>query len=186
MSDPAPPKYPYEVVNGGVMVRPSKLFALNEEPAWKDATVRDTMAEYMRRAAEERGEDAEQLDSSQPLQLCTTLPGKTPEEMNTILAQLQAMGLTATVTLEPAPLEQQARQLCDGICAVAEGIAERSQDPHALGPLLDKLNAVRNELISLRQAIREQGESSNEREVLLTKLIVVREKLYSLAQTISQ
>jgi hypothetical protein len=161
-TSPASRKYPYEIVNGGVMVRPSNLFALQEEPAWKDATVKDMMAEYMRRAAEECGEDGEaeavQLDSSTPLQLRCAMPGKTMEEMNTILAQLQNMGLNGTVTLEPATTEQVARE-CERICAVAEEIAEHSEEEDPLGFLLDKLIAVRNEAVAIRQEVQHAPQS---------------------------
>ena len=151
-------KYPYEVVDGGVMIPPAHVFALNDEPAWKDAKIKDTMAEYMRRAAEERGEDGEaeavQLDSSKPLQLRCALPGKTPEEMNSILAQLQTMGLNATVSLEPVTTEQ-IRRVCDRICAAAEGIAANSDEEDPLEFLFDKLIAVRNEV---RACARQTGE----------------------------
>jgi len=156
---PASRKYPYEVVNGGVMVRPSNLFALQEEPAWKDATVKDMMAEYMRRAEEECGEDGDaeavQLDSSTPLQLRCAMPGKTMEEMNTIVAQLQTMGLKPTITLEPATTEQVAR-VCERICAAAEVIAEHSEEEDPLGFLLDKLIAVRNEVCALARQTGEE------------------------------
>ena len=159
---PASRKYPYEVVNGGVMVRPSNLFALQEEPAWKDATVKDMMAEYMRRAEEECGEDGEaeavQLDSSKPLQLRCALPGQTMEEMNTILAKLQNMGLNATVSLEPATTDQVARE-CDRICAVAEEIAEHGEEEDPLGFLLDKLIALRNEASAISQEMQHDPQS---------------------------
>ena len=151
-------KYPYEVVHGGVMIPPEQLFALSNEPAWKDAKLKDTMAEYMRRAAEERGEDdaeAVELDSSKPLQLRCALPGKTPEEMNSILAQLQTMGLNATVSLEPATTDQVARE-CDRICAVAEEIAEHGDSEDPLGFLLDKLIALRNEASALARQTGEE------------------------------
>ena len=148
---PASRKYPYQVVNRGVMIPPEKLFAMTKEPAWKDAKVKDTMIEYMRRAAEERGEDGDaeavQLDSSKPLQLRCELPGTTPEEMNTILAQLQTMGLNASVTLKPATVPE-IRQMCDRICALAERIAESSDEEDALGFVLDALIDVRQKMES--------------------------------------
>jgi len=146
---PASRKYPYQVVNRGVMIPPEKLFAMTKEPAWKDAKVKDTMIEYMRRAAEECGEDGDaeavQLDSSKPLQLRCELPGTTPEEMNTILAQLQTMGLNASVTLKPATVPE-IRQMCDRICALAERIAQSSNEEDALGFVLDALIAVRQQM----------------------------------------
>ena len=126
------------------MIEPAKLFALTAEPAWKDAPMRDAMAEYMRRAAEERGEDVDaedvSLDSSQPLKLRCALPGKTTEEANTILAQLQTMGLNGSLTLEPATVEH-VRQVCDRICALAERMVEEKEEEESdpLGPFLDQL-----------------------------------------------
>jgi len=144
------PKYPYKVVNDGVMIKPEDPFKLMAEPAWKNAKVRDTMAEYMRRAAEECGEGDEaetvQFDSSKPIQLRCALPGKTPAEVNTILAQLQKIGLNSTVTLEPATMEQ-VRQECDHICDFAQDIAEHSDEEDALGFVLDSLIAMRKKML---------------------------------------
>ena len=152
---PASRKYPYQVVNRGVMIPPEKLFAMTKEPAWENAKVKDTMVEYMRRAAEEElGEDGEaeavELDSSKPLQLRCKLPGTTPEEMNTILAQLQTMGLNASVTLKPATVPE-IRQMCDRICALAERIAESSDEEDALGFVLDALISVRQQMETSQQ-----------------------------------
>ena len=150
MSTPAAArKYPYEVVDGQVMIQPANLFELMAEPDWSEETkVSDTMAEYMRRAAIESGEpEIVHLDATKPIQLRWTMRNSTPEQLASAVAQLQTMGIAASVTVQPATV-QQIRETCDRICALAERMAEQNEEQQAdpLGPFLDQLLALKRQM----------------------------------------
>jgi len=55
----SPRKYPYKVVDDGVVIEPADMFDLLHEPAWKGCTAEEAVVEYLRRAMEENGEGVE-------------------------------------------------------------------------------------------------------------------------------
>ena len=86
-----------------------------------------------------------QVDAAKPIQLRWAMPGATPEQLESVLAKLQTMGVNASVTMQPATV-QEIRQMCDRICKLAESIAEHSDDEDELGFVLDALSALRKQM----------------------------------------
>lgn len=136
------------------------------------------MVECMRRAAEECGEgeaEAVQLDCAKPMQLRWAMSNATPEQMTSVLAQLQTMGVDATVTQKPATV-QEIRRMCDRICALAEEIAENRQQQQ-LGATVQTIHEDCDRVCALAEEAAEHSDVEDPLGPFLDQLIAIRNQM---------
>jgi len=167
MAAPTPVrKYPYEDVDGFIKISTSQLDVFRDEPEWKNATMAEWAKEYLRRAAEECGEDV-QLDSTKPVQLRVEMSGCSPEKAQAVFEKMQGMGLDVQLFQKPLTVVQDIREMCDQICLLAEKLKPidgiyRNWADTTHGKVMDRLTEI---YCSMQDALSEDEEEEEEDEV---------------------